>query len=307
MDEQEQTTQRVTETTVAGGRRNDDVEPARLEPCLVILSGRDRGRSIRLIRGRNSFGRGRDADIVLVDPKLSRLHGAFLVDGDRIELVDLGSTNGLFLDSAPVERAMVGPNARINAGDIVMKVEFKHPTELDAERSLYEAANTDPLTGALNRRAFMTRAEQEVVHALRNGHFLSILLCDIDHFKRINDGHGHPAGDQVLKELTNILRSHIRRDDLLARFGGEEFIVLLRNIDDRAAAAWGERIRHAIEQQRFEFDGRQIPVTLSMGVKSAQVLDTALLDRMIQDADAALYRAKQGGRNRVVLDGPTGD
>lgn len=300
MDDPEKTTPQPSKSIVDSTMIRPDGDQAKLEPCLVILSGKDHGQSFRLLRTRNSFGRGKDVEIVLTDPMMSRSHGALLVDGDRIELIDFGSSNGTFLDGESINRAYVGRNARIRAGNTVMKIEFKRPVEIEAERNLYRAANTDPLTGALNRRAFNARAEQEIAHARQSGNGLSVLMCDVDHFKRINDSYGHPAGDQILKELVTILRAHIRKDDLLARIGGDEFVLLLRKTDTYAVGDWGERIRAAVEQRQFVFGGERIAVTLSMGIKSARNLGGTMLDAMIHEADAALYRAKQGGRNRMV-------
>ncbi|WP_078119554.1 GGDEF domain-containing protein [Thiosocius teredinicola] len=302
MSDQDSITQNLAETileSTVGDDSRPDTTP-KPEPYLVILSGSDEGQLFALARARNSFGRGHDADIVLTDPKLSRSHGAFLVDGERIEIIDFQSTNGTFLDGERIDRAIVQPTSRVLAGASEMKIEFKRATEIEAERKLYEAANTDPLTSALNRRAFMARAEQELANAERTGSRTSLMMCDIDHFKRINDNHGHPAGDHVLKELVDILRSHIRKEDLLARFGGEEFVLLLCRTEQDAAGDWAERIRSAVEQHQFVFDGKSIPVTLSMGISCPAQAAGVPLDKMIQDADGALYRAKQAGRNRVV-------
>lgn len=308
MDKHDTTQEHLTETILDSTRGElGNKGKTLLEPCLVILSGADYGRSFQLNRTRNSFGRGQDVDIVFTDPKMSRSHGAVVIDDDRVEVIDFRSTNGTFLNGERIERAYVPPNARIRAGGTEMKIEFKRAAEIEAERRLYQAANTDPLTGALNRRAFFAQTKQEIANAIRSDKGLSILMCDIDHFKQINDGHGHPAGDYVLKELVSILRAHIRNDDLLARFGGEEFVLLLRKTDAATAYDWGERIRAAIEQHNFMFDGRQIPVTLSIGVKSTHDLDASMLDEMIRHADAALYQAKHSGRNRVSKADITGD
>ncbi|MCB1922525.1 MAG: diguanylate cyclase [Gammaproteobacteria bacterium] len=299
MDDFDKTALHFSETALDSTFADLTGDANQLTPYLVIVSGKDQGRSFALTAARTSFGRSEDAEIVLADPRVSRQHGALLVEGDRVELLDLDSTNGCYVDGIKVERVPIDPNARIRVGSTVMKVEFKLASEIDAENRLYEAATTDPLTGLLNRRAFVERAEQEIGRSRRKGKPISLVMCDVDHFKRINDDFGHPAGDLVLKDLATILQSQVRIDDLLARFGGEEFVLLLRNTTAEVAGEFAERMRVTVESHRFMFDDKLVAVTLSMGIKCGG-MGSASLEALIHGADTALYQAKEAGRNRVV-------
>jgi diguanylate cyclase (GGDEF)-like protein len=160
-------------------------------------------------------------------------------------------------------------------------------------------ARTDALTALNNRRYFMKLARHEFSAAMRYAQPMSIALIDIDHFKRVNDSYGHQQGDHVLQKLAAIIRTEVRDSDLSARFGGEEFIVLLRNTDEADALTQLERLRLRIESAQIPAGAGIFHVTASIGV--AQMLASDSLDALIGRADAALYRAKASGRNRVAL------
>ena len=159
---------------------------------------------------------------------------------------------------------------------------------------------TDPLTGCYNRRYLDERLREEVLRSQRSGRPLSVILTDIDHFKRINDSLGHAAGDRVLVGLAEILASEMRAQiDWVARFGGEEFVVLLPDTALDAAGRVAERLRLAVESTPFSHDGREISITASFGVAAMGENDNA--EGLLKRADANLYRAKAAGRNTVVV------
>ena len=167
---------------------------------------------------------------------------------------------------------------------------------------LQRLANTDPLSGALNRRAFQAVSETELHNSRQRNHPTSLILFDIDHFKSINDMHGHQTGDQVICAFTELLRSSLRSNDILGRWGGEEFIVLLPSASLDQACHVGERIRRAVEEWRFEHGmGPGLKLTTSAGVTHAHENET--LDGFFRRADLALYAAKANGRNRIFLFG----
>lgn len=171
------------------------------------------------------------------------------------------------------------------------------------DREIRTLAMTDPLTRTLNRRAFLEQAEKHIAGALRHRLPLSLLMIDIDHFKRINDNFGHPAGDEVLVRITELLSSLLRKEDMLARYGGEEFCILLPSTPESGALALAEKLRQAVESLRIEFGAAAQPITISIGLTQCDAnchgchRDFA---SMLQDADRALYLAKQKGRNRIV-------
>jgi diguanylate cyclase (GGDEF)-like protein/PAS domain S-box-containing protein len=168
------------------------------------------------------------------------------------------------------------------------------------KEELVRQATTDELTGTRNRRSLLETARKEFSRAARYGHPLSVLMLDIDHFKRINDSHGHDAGDQVLKAVADAFRRELRDSDVLGRFGGEEFGVILPNTSRGGAAAVGERLRARIDALRLagDWDGDITP-KVSVGVACAQ--GTSRIEDVIKRADQALYAAKAAGRNRVYI------
>jgi diguanylate cyclase len=160
-----------------------------------------------------------------------------------------------------------------------------------------QKALIDPLTGLPNRAAWTERLEQEVNTWHQRGNSLSLAMLDLDHFKRINDGYGHLAGDKVLKIIATVLRKRLRPNDFIARFGGEEFVLLVPNSSLSDALAVGETLRAAIEACPFHFKGEPVTITVSMGVAQFQPGERS--DLALKRADEALYRAKAAGRNQV--------
>jgi len=170
---------------------------------------------------------------------------------------------------------------------------------LALERRLREMARIDPLTGVLSRRAFHEQAERELRRASRHRLPLSCVMIDIDYFKKVNDTHGHPAGDTVLRELGQILQANCRGGDYLGRYGGEEFCALLTETREEGALVWAERARSAVHEGRIKLGNTALAVSASFGV--AELLnDTAGVSALIDMADQALLVAKQSGRDRVV-------
>jgi len=165
---------------------------------------------------------------------------------------------------------------------------------------LIELVGTDVLTGCVSRRAFESRLSREWRGAKRRSSTLAVLMVDIDHFKEINDSHGHPAGDTVLAELGEIMRSTARETDTVARLGGDEFVIMLPDTAWQGAMTFAERLRRNVDEHRFELSpGNALPITISVGVALAKGSDPVTHDDLLQSADRALYKAKSGGRNRI--------
>jgi diguanylate cyclase (GGDEF)-like protein len=172
--------------------------------------------------------------------------------------------------------------------------------ELSAANALLaEAARVDPLTGLLNRRGFTEEADAEVVRALRTGRGFTVILADVDNFKNFNDSHGHACGDHVLKRVAAIFGSNVRDVDRVARWGGEEFILLLPETELEGAALLAEKLRQSIADNMFEFEGQRLRITMTFGIAGHSKGES--LDACIARADTALYNGKEGGRNKVIV------
>ncbi|QJB55433.1 diguanylate cyclase [Pseudodesulfovibrio sp. zrk46] len=179
-----------------------------------------------------------------------------------------------------------------------------------AQEKLAVLAVTDELTGLSNRRHFFRRFDEEVDRARRYGSTLSLILIDIDHFKKVNDTYGHPVGDMVLKEVARLLNANIRTSDILARYGGEEFAILIPSQTAPEARQAAEKLRNVIEVNDMVMDGPEVRVTISAGVADIEPLRSKggnMKDKLIQNADRALYRAKAEGRNRIEVHVPSSE
>ena len=173
-------------------------------------------------------------------------------------------------------------------------------TQLKSEKDkLEELAYTDPLTGLSNRRFFLEEMKRVIETARRYREPLSIMMLDVDNFKRINDEYGHDVGDMILKQLAEVIRKNTRSSDIAARFGGEEFIVALPKTDERGALMVAERIRQEFKKSKVQVDGKEIGTTVSIGIASFE--EGYDLDRLIKEADEALYEAKRTGKDKVVI------
>lgn len=171
----------------------------------------------------------------------------------------------------------------------------------ESRKALAEQASTDTLTRLRNRRMFYSQAEQNLAACRRSGQDVSVLLLDIDHFKKVNDTYGHHAGDEVLVRIAQLLSQLMRAADTVARFGGEEFVALLPETNKLGAAVLGERIRATIEREQIVVAGQHIPVTVSIGIATLPANDLETIDQLLRVADQRLYLAKHNGRNRICL------
>jgi diguanylate cyclase (GGDEF)-like protein len=273
---------------------------------LLVLDGPQFGEMFPLAAGRELLiGRRDDADVQIRDDGVSRRHATLLVEGKGATLVDLESANGTYVNGERVPRAHVEDGARIQVGGHTT-LKFIWADEIEAlyQVRLAEGALQDALTGLYNRRHLDERLGSELAAAERHGRPLSLLLVDVDHFKEVNDAHGHLAGDETLKMVAFVLRGAVRKEDVLARYGGEEFVVIARETPLQGARALAERIRRAVERSRCSWQGTELGVTVSIGVTVSVGLTEYAPGRsereFLQAADRALYAAKQQGRNRVV-------
>ncbi len=272
--------------------------PANVRPWLFVVSGADRSRYFEISATPRTLGRGPGADIILQDERASKVHCSVRVTPQgSLEVQDSGSRNGTFVDGAKVQQALLLPNSQLRVGGTILQVEHKDPVQVRQLEEALLAAVVDPLTGIPNRRGFFERAAAAISASVRHKFALSAVFIDIDHFKQINDTLGHAAGDQVLKETAKRIDTLRRNEDLVCRFGGEEFVLLLPYTNLEQAAIFAERVREAIASKPVDHYGKSIPVTLSAGVATYPSGDT--LEGLLRRADQAMYRAKEQGRNRV--------
>jgi two-component system, cell cycle response regulator len=272
---------------------------------LLVLAGPQLGEVFPLAPGRVLLiGRTGDADIVIRDDSVSRRHCTVEVGAEEARLVDQGSANGTFVDGVRTSHAALQDGARIAIGGATL-LKFLWTDEIEArwQIQLARGAQQDPLTGLYNRRHLEDRLGAELSASLRHGRPLSLLLADVDHFKAVNDRHGHLAGDEVLKRTALVLRDTVRKEDVLARHGGEEFVVLARETALEGGRSLAERLRRAVERNRCTWEGTSLQVTISIGVavssRAGAYVEGASERELFAWADRALYQAK-AERNRVV-------
>jgi len=273
---------------------------------LIVIQGGQVGEMFKLSESDPIIiGRGGEAEVRLVEDKLSRRHAKIAIERGTAYIEDLGSTNGTFINGTRLEdgervRLVDGDKVQLGAATI-LKFTYHDRVEEDFQKQMYESALRDGLTKIYNKRYFIERVQTEFAYSKRHGSWLSLVMIDLDHFKAINDEHGHVAGDHVLATLADHIARQVRNEDVFARFGGEEFAVLCRGTDIRAAQVLAERVRRTVERHPFTAgrDGPPITVTISAGV--AAIPDTRIQDPegLVNAADEALYEAKHGGRNRV--------
>lgn len=286
--------------TIATGGNTIKFPTVEMRPHLIVLYPQNQFKQIPLEKGSVILGRGLDANIRLEDELVSRKHCTLTFDGKNVTVQDLGSTNGTFVDGTAVDQKVLDSDNRLQIGRMVLKVDYKDPSEEAFDRILYEAATMDPLTKVSNRRTFMDRSLGELALARRNNYYVHTIMVDADHFKRVNDTWGHQCGDMVLKEIARILSEEKRESDLLARYGGEEFVLLLSGIGPEDAKKSAERLLMAIERHKFSWKDTIIPVTISLGLCSRQGENIPKIEEMIAECDKMLYVAKEGGRNQVA-------
>ncbi len=280
----------------------DGIAVGRDRAYLVVLAGISRGEMFKLDGPRSVIGRSATAAIRLSDDGVSREHAAIALVGDQVILDDLGSTNGTFCNGVRVTSRGLSDGDKIMIGSTTI-LKFTYHDQLDEafQQQMYESALRDGLTKVFNRKHFNDLLSKEFAYAARHSSPLALLFIDLDHFKKVNDTFGHPAGDFVLAEVSGVLAGGIRAEDVLARFGGEEFCVLCRGTEQTGAVELGERLRREIAERRYIYGGKVIPVTISVGI--ALMPDPAMTQpaSLLAAADKALYEAKRAGRNRVVV------
>jgi two-component system, cell cycle response regulator len=272
--------------------------PVAKEACLVVIYGLELGKKFNLNRPQIIIGRSSKADIQIDQEAVSRNHCKIINTGNAIMLRDMGSTNGTYVNDEMIDEYVLRDGDFIKVGRCIFKFLSGNNIENAYHEEIYRLTTVDGLTQVFNRRYFVETLEREIGRALRYRRELSLIMFDIDRFKGVNDSFGHLAGDHVLKHLASVIKTRIRREDVLARYGGEEFAIVLPEIDNANCLPFAEKIRQIVERTDFKFENVRIPVTISMGIATVdgEVIDPQTLTKR---ADERLYEAKASGRNRV--------
>ncbi|MBI4404956.1 MAG: GGDEF domain-containing protein [Deltaproteobacteria bacterium] len=273
-----------------------------LEPYLIQISGRETGQMHNLSGRTVKIGRDATCQIVLDDPHVSRVHAEIIHRGKEMILRDCGSTNGIFVNGRRlVEHALSNGDKILIGTRLYFKFCYQDAVEQNYQQNLFRAANIDSLTQLYNKKYLIDTLSKEFSFSKRNGQALSLMMIDLDHFKKINDTFGHIAGDLVLKSVGQYLIKHLRLENIAARYGGEEFAVILRNVNSDQALFIAERLRKAIESEKISYRGKDIEVTVSIGIATLENKNFETIEDLIQRADDYLYEAKEKGRNRTIL------
>jgi two-component system, cell cycle response regulator len=272
---------------------------------LVIIGGMDMGSVIPVDQSRITLGRAPECIVVLQDESVSRVHAEIVQreTGD-VFIRDMGSTNGTFVGGQRITETALRKGDKVLLGrQTVLKYEIYDQLDAAYQKKIYESSTRDGLTGVYNRRYFNQRIVPELSFAKRHSMWLSLLIFDLDLFKKINDLYGHQNGDQVLVSVTDTVSSILRTEDLLARYGGEEFTIIAPGTNYEGGLALGQRVRQRVENGAIipaEGSDKVMKTTVSVGVASVSPGFAGDSAAVIAAADANLYAAKQDGRNKVV-------
>jgi len=282
--------------------------PKRNPACLMQYSGAKMGNLYPLVDAESIVGRNTDVQIVIVEQSVSRRHARIIQMGKRVDVEDLQSANGTFVNDVKVEgKVTLKHGDMLRLGTILMKFFAEDNIESMINDKIFQRATIDEGTQIFNKKYLLDTLDTNFKISKTSGRALSVIYYDLDFFKKVNDTYGHNAGDYVLKECSTVVKSMVRKQDVLARFGGEEFVIVLPDTDARVAAELAERIRDRVSKHPFVIDyespeGKKRVThkqTISVGVSQLaadQTTPTALLD----SADRKLYVSKQSGRNRVT-------
>jgi two-component system cell cycle response regulator len=281
-------------------------EAGQAPPSVVLLVGpaSSIGRQWPLEDTDRVIGRSPTSHIFVDDRSVSKSHAKILLEGGDVSIIDLESTNKTVINGqviTPLQPVKLSNNDQIKVGNVIFKYLERGSLETVASAATFDRGQTDALTGIANRGALEAKGPEAFKRSDLLGIPLSIITFDIDHFKKVNDTFGHPAGDYVLKEISKIISTRlIRGNDFFARSGGEEFVLLLLGSNLKTAEEVAERIRQTLEAHHFQFEGKDIPITISAGVAIKSEADDGW-DKIYDRSDKALYHSKNSGRNMVAV------
>lgn len=282
--------------------RAAESEAEQKHAALLAVGGELNGTIFDLPPGEINIGRLADNTIPLEFDGISRHHLKLIVSKDSNEVImqDLGSRNGTYLNNTKCEKPTVlGKGDMIKLGTVALKFLPKGDPERLTYDKLHMEAHTDGLTQCFNKTYFNNALDLEVKKSKVTGSPLSLIIFDLDHFKKLNDNYGHDAGDYVLKEMSKVIRGNgVREGDIFARYGGEEFVILLPKTNIKQGFEIAERLRKLVEEHHFIYEGKRLPVSASIGVADYRQGVNSGTD-LFKRADSAVYKSKEGGRNQV--------
>ncbi|MDX9999800.1 MAG: GGDEF domain-containing protein [Polyangia bacterium] len=284
--------------TVVTVIHNLTAKPEARDACVVVIYGPELGKKYNLDGPSLIIGRSSKCDIQIDQESVSRNHAKIVNNGQSVMIRDLGSTNGTVVNDKPQTEIILRDGDLITIGRTILKFITGDNIENAYHEEIYRLTTVDGLTQTYNKRYFLETLEREISRAARYQRALSLIMFDLDHFKNVNDTHGHLAGDYVLKHLAQVIANRIRREDVLARYGGEEFSIILPEIERDNAVFFADKIRRLVERTPFTFENRTLPITISVGVATWAPDVTNPAD-LIRRADERLYEAKAAGRNCV--------
>lgn len=265
----------------------------------MVIYGGELGRKFDLRKEGTIVGRSSKADIQIDQESISRNHAKLTGKGKQLHIEDMGSTNGTYVNDEQIKGQYQLRNGDlIKIGRTIFKFIAGGNIEAAYHDEVYRLTTVDGLTQVFNRRYFEETLEREIARSVRYERALSLVMIDADRFKQINDTHGHLAGDYVLKELARVITGKLRREDVVCRYGGEEFALILPEVDKKGAVLAAEKLRKAVEKHAFEFDDKKIDVSISCGVAGLD-LKKAQAPELVKHADEKLFEAKEAGRNRT--------
>ena len=269
---------------------------------VVEMAGANVGKTYELAGEPLFIGRSAECGVSIDDDQVSREHAKIERSEEGFVIVDLNSTNGTLVNGVAIESHLLQDGDRLQIGTFtVLKFNYQDEFESAFNEELYNSANRDYLTQAYNKKYLTDRLRMEFSYAKRHETDLSLVMFDIDFFKQINDQHGHLAGDEILRLICQRVTELKREEDVFARFGGEEFLMLLRGADGQTAEIIAEKIRHSVADEPFVVQGKEIDVTISLGVASLMDSDCKNIEGFLLEVDNQLYRAKREGRNRTCI------
>lgn len=273
-------------------------------PCLVQYNGEDAGKRYLIIKDVLNLGRSESNEITIIDNSVSRTHAVICKNKEKVELEDLNSANGTYLnDNVLTTKSNLNDQDMIRLGAVLFKFFSQDNMDGYIQDKIYKKATIDIGTQIFNKQYLLERLESEFRRARQTDEDLSIIYFDLDHFKAVNDNYGHNAGDQVLRDTAKVIKLTIRKDDIFARFGGEEFIVVLPRTKIDQAAIIAETMRkktenwvHSLTSDNNNIKHKQ---TISLGVSQ---IETSMNDykSLMESADKKLYKSKETGRNKVT-------